>query len=125
MRNLADAIYECRKMINYKETQDHLHVGYARIWIHLALERVLDPRKLLAPASKNHQAVLRAFLEAGLRIGVHDRATLAWKVPAIAAMADHLWRQAKEAQGAGVTPLAGLGLQPMTSNALRFPTSEV
>lgn len=110
-RHLAEAILDCQKMISYKETQDHIQAGYARIWIHLTLERGLDPRKVSGVASKGHQDILKAFLAAGVRIGLHDRATLAWHAPYIAATATQLWRQAKESQGGLLVAPAGLGLQ--------------
>ena len=112
-RRLVEAIQECKKMLAFDEAQAHVLMGYALLWLHLTLERTLDPRKVLVAASSGHQAVVEAFLAAGARIGVHDRAFLRRQIAPVSAAGANLWRQAKEAQGVALPPLLCLCLQPL------------
>ncbi len=111
-RRLEDAMQECRKMQAYPKVKDHLHRGYAMLWVNLALERGMDPRKVLGPGSRGHQVVLKVFLQACAHLGIHERATIERNLILISHLGARLWQEAKEAQAMGIPPVAGLGLEP-------------
>jgi len=110
-RKLADALQSCRPMMSWPGIQAHVKRGYAYIWIHLAMERHLDPRKTIAPSSWGYQDILKAFLLAGGQIGLHDRTALGWHAPDVAMLAAKLWLAAKEPQSTPAPLLPGLDLQ--------------
>ena len=109
-RKLADALQACRTMMSWPGIQAHVKRGYAFIWIHLAMERHLDPRKTIAPTSWGYQDILKAFLKNGSQIGLHDRTALGWHAPDVALLAAKLWQEAKDLQAAAAPLLPGLDL---------------
>jgi hypothetical protein len=89
--------------------------GYARIWLHLLLDRHLDPRMAISPKQPAYQAVLRPFQAAGVRIGRHDACSMAWLAPAVAREAYDLWRHTTAVQGEAPKPLPMPGLDSLSS----------
>lgn len=117
LAQLLEALRECRKMASWPDVVRYAKKGLARLWIHLVLERGLDPRKAAPACSKGHQAVLKPYLEAGFSAGLGDRAELAWEVQEVAELASGLWDQAKASQStqrASQAPLLGLEPDPST-----------
>ena len=115
---LQDALQACKGKMSWPEFLLHVQNGYARVWIHLALERGLDPRKILGAANQGHQVVLTAWIDAGKRVGIHDRVSLAWYAPEVAALACRLWTAAKAKQGPGLAPQLDLGDSPLFSTEI-------
>lgn len=96
----------------WAETQDHLVRAYAILWLHLALERRLDPRHLLSPGAKGYLDLLAAFVQQARSIGWQDPVTLKLAVPQAALRACSLWMEAKESQREVLMPLPGLQEAP-------------
>lgn len=109
-RHLLEALQECHKTKSWKETQDHIQHGYALLWLHLVLERGLDPRKVVGAALRGNQDLLSPFFAEASRLGLHSRVALGCAAPVVAATAARLWREAKEAQASVLPQLPGLGL---------------
>lgn len=108
---LVDALQACRRAKAWADVRKHAQKGLARLWLHLVLERGLDPRKAAPGTSAGHQAVLKPYLDACVRLSLGDRAELAWDVQDVADLAGRLWDQAKAEQAASrasQAPLLGL-----------------
>jgi hypothetical protein len=114
---LRSALQFLRPFIHRKDAFEHALACYAQVWVHLALERGLDPRRCSGQASQGYQAVLKAFQPAVSRLGLHDQVQAAWWAPQVAPMAATLWRKAKEAQQQAPPPLMALNqaLQPLAN----------
>lgn len=109
-RDLVLALQSCKGWMAHQAFQKWTRKAYARLWIHLALERGLDPRKVSTPGTKGHQVVVAAFLAAGKAIGLHDRVALVELSQELANAACRLWMEAKQAQGSAPAQLLGLDL---------------
>ena len=121
---LVQALQACKKASAWPEVRRYAKQGFARLWLHFALERGLDPRKAAPTSSPVHLAVAQAYLSAGVRLGLGDRTTLAWDLQEVSSLAASLWCQAKEAQSAmraSQAPLLGLDLEPATPADLPEP----
>ena len=105
---LFQAIRECKAQRSGRAARAHLTQGYALLWLHLALERGLDPRRVLAPSSAGYDPLLKAFLQVGVTLGVDDRTTLGWEAPLAALRACRLWTEAKDRQTVKPAQLPGL-----------------
>lgn len=111
-RVLADAVQALKPFLHRTDAQEHLGQAYARVWIHLAMERGLDPRRITSPKSAGFQILLPIFQAAIQRLGLHDRVDAARWAPTVAPVSATLWRQAKEAQG---QPVPGLFPTPFST----------
>jgi hypothetical protein len=96
--HLVDALRSCKSGMTWPAMQEHVNRGYALLWIHLTLERRLDPCKTVAPTCQGHRTILQPFIKAGALIGLHDRAELGRRAPEVAKLAAKLWRETRLAQ---------------------------
>lgn len=98
LARLAEALTACRRLRSWPGIQAHIQRGYVLLWIHLALERELDPPRVLRREGQARFRFQAAFVEAAAQFGLHDRVYLVLYAQSIATAADELWRQAKTAQ---------------------------
>ena len=105
---LVSLLQSLKPKLRFEEVQAHIQKAYARIWLHLALERNLDPRRAATPSQQSYQALLPVFQTVVAKIGLHDRTVAGWHAPEVAILACGLWRQVKTEQGEPPSLLPGM-----------------
>jgi hypothetical protein len=100
LADLLATLQECRRYSTWASHRNHVKPGFARLWLHLVLERGMDPRRAVLASIWVDHPVLKAYLAMAVQKGLGDRTSLSHDVLEISRLAAQLWGQAKAAQSA-------------------------